>query len=215
MEVSKYCSSFKKGDRSNPDNYRPVYPLPVYVVSCLSMLFTRIYSHIWRSTTYCAGEEQHGFQQNRSCETQLIGTVNDIAENMNAGKQTDVILLDFSKAFDKIPHRIHLCHKLSHFGINGALLEWIKSFLNDRSQQVIVNEEKSSTSKVTSGVLQGTVLAPLLFLCFITKDLSSSIKLYADDVLIYRCINSDDDCRILQRDLLYPWKLGTQVEYVF
>ena len=87
-------------------------------------------------------EEQHGFQQSRSCETQLIGTVNDIAENMNADKQTDVILLDFAKAFDKVPH-VHLCHELSHLEINGPLLEWIRSFLIDRTQQIIVNGEKA------------------------------------------------------------------------
>ena len=80
-----------------------------------------------------------------------------------------------------------------------------QKFLTDRTQQFIVNGEKSSVSTVTSGVPQGTVLAPLLFLCFIndiTKDISSSIKLYADDALIYRCIDSDDDCKLLQRDLL-------------
>ena len=106
-------------------------------------------------------EEQHRFQQNRSCETQLIATVNDIAENMNVGKQTDVILQDFAKAFDKVPHMC-LCHKLSQLGINGSLLEWIKNFVSGRTQQVIVNGEKISISAVSSGVPQGTVLAPLL-----------------------------------------------------
>jgi len=119
------------------------------------------------------------------------------------GKQTDVILLDFAKAFEKVPHE-RLCHKLSHLGINGPLIEWIRCFLTDRTQQVVINGRKSSTSTVSSGVPQGTVLAPLLFLCFIndiTKDISSTIKLYADDVLIYRRIISIDDCKVLQRDL--------------
>ena len=153
---------------------------------------------------------------NRSCETQLIATVNDIAENLDTGKQTDVILLDFSKAFDKVAH-MRLCYKLRHLGINGSLLEWIKCFLTDRTQRVIVNGERSSLSEVSSGVPQGSVLGPLLFLCYIndiTSGVSSSIKLYADDVLIYRIINTEDDCEILQRDLdslqswAYKWNMS-------
>ena len=88
-------------------------------------------------------EEQHGFRQCRSCETQLIATVHDLAENLNCGNQTDVILLDFTKAFDKVPHG-RLCHKLYHLGINGSLLLWIKCFLTDRQQQVIINGKISS-----------------------------------------------------------------------
>ena len=95
-------------------------------------------------------------------------------------------------------------HKLYYLAINGSLLSWIKCFLTDRQQQVIVNGEISSLPSVTSGVPQRTVLAPLLFLCYIndiTKDISSNIKLYADDVLIYNIINSEEDCVKLQKDL--------------
>ena len=201
-KIANIVPVFKKGDRSNPGNYRPVSLTCVCGKILEHVIYSHIFSHLKRYNILC--DEQHGFQQNRSCETQLIGTVNEIAENMNEGKQTDVILLDFAKAFDKVPHA-RLCHKLSHYGINGALLKWIRSFLTDRTQQVIINGEKSSVSPVSSGVPQGTVLAPLLFLCYIndiTKNISSSIKLYADDVLIYRRIDSDDDCRLLQRDLL-------------
>ena len=135
--------------------------------------------------------------------------MNDLAENLNAGNQTNIILLDFTKAFDKVPHG-RLCHKLYHLGINGPLLTWIECFLTNRQQQVIVNGETSSPSLVTSGVPQGTVLAPLLFLCYIndiTKNINSTIKLYADDVLIYTTINSESDCKNLQKDLdtLQAW----------
>ena len=105
---------FKKGDRSNPGNYRPVSLTCVCSNLLEHVIYSHIFSHLKKYKILC--EEQLGFQQNRSCETQLIGTVNDIAENMNAGKQTDVILLDFAKAFDKVPH-VHLCHKLSHLGL--------------------------------------------------------------------------------------------------
>ena len=124
---------------------------------------------------------------------------------------------DFSKAFDKVPHN-RLCRKLHHLGISGTLLAWIINFLSGRQQQVILNGETSQLSFVTSGVPQGTVLAPLLFLCYIndiTSKISSKIKLYADDVLIYRTINSKEDCRILQSDLsvLQNWALTWQMHF--
>ena len=128
---------------------------------------------------------------------------------MDIGKQTDVTLLDFSKSFDRVAH-MWLCHKLRHLGINGSLLEWIKCFLSEQIQRVIVNGQRSSPSVVLSGVPQGSVLGPLLFLCYnndITSGISSSIKLYADDVLIYRIIDNEDDCKMLHRDLdlLQTW----------
>ena len=111
---------------------------------CSKLLEHIIYSHISlhlkKYDILC--EEQHGFRTNRSCETQLISTVNDIAENLDAGKQTDVILLDFSKAFDRVAHK-RLCHKLCHLGINVSLLDWINHFLTGRTQRVIVNGEES------------------------------------------------------------------------
>ena len=95
-----------------------------------------IFSHLKKYDVLC--EEQNGFQMKRSCETQLLSTVNDIAENLDAGKQIDVMLLDFSKAFDRVAH-IHLCYKLHHLEINGSVLEWIKCFLLERTQRVVVN----------------------------------------------------------------------------
>ena len=192
---------FKKGERHNPSNYRPVSITCICSKLLEHIIYSHISLHLKKYDILC--EEQHGFRTNRSCETQLISTVNDIAENLDARKQTDVILLDFSKAFDKVAHK-RLCHKLCHLGINGSLLEWINCFLIGRTQRVIVNGEGSQFSKVSSGVPQGSVLGPLLFLCYIndiTSCVSSSIKLYADDILIYRVVNTEDDCKMLQRDL--------------
>ena len=120
-----------------------------------------------------------------------------------------MILLDFTKAFDKVSHK-RLCSKLAHYGIRGALLTWINDFLTGRTQRVTVNGCISDDTRVTSGVPQGTVLAPLLFLVYINdlpKNIVSSVKLYADDVLIYRTINSEQDHMILQQDLnmLQKW----------
>jgi len=135
--------------------------------------------------------------------------VNEFAECLNQRGQCDVLLLDFSKAFDKVSHSL-LYHKLSHYGIEGSLLSWLESFLNHRLQYVILDNQKSDTTWVLSGVSQGTVLAPLLLLIYI-NDLPSSIhnkiKLYADDVLLYSRITSSNDCVRLQQDLnlLVQW----------
>ena len=85
-------------------------------------------------------------------------TIHDLAQNLNNRKQTDVILLDFTKAFDKVSHK-RLCSKLAHYGIRGALLTWINDFLTGRTQRVTVNGCISDDTRVTSGVPQGTVLA--------------------------------------------------------
>ena len=105
--------------------------------------------------------------------------------------------------FNKVPHH-HLCLKLSHYGIRGGILFWIENFLTGRSQQVIVNGCSSNPTNVMSGVPQGTVVAPLLFLCYINdlpENVSSKVRLYADDVLIYNTIHSKEDCLMLQEDL--------------
>ena len=155
---------FKKGDRAAPSNYRPVSLTCICSKILEHIIYSHIFTHLTRYNILC--DQQHGFRHSRSCQTQLILTINDLAESLNRNEQTDVIFLDFSKAFDKVSH-LHIFHKLHHYGIRGDLLTWIKDFVVNRSQQVIVNGQQSDPTHVTSGVPQGTVLAPLLFLCFI------------------------------------------------
>ena len=101
---------------------------------------------------------QHGFRSKRSCESQLFITTEDIARNRDNNQQVDMFILDFSKAFDTIPHK-GLLKKLESYGINGNILSWLEACLTEREQQVTIEGEKSSTARVTSGVPQGPVLS--------------------------------------------------------
>jgi len=162
-------------------------------------------------------EEQHGFQAGKSCDSQLILTINDFANCLNENKQIDAIFLDFSKAFDRAPHK-KLFNKLSHYGIRSTMLAWIQDYLTDRSQNVILEGICSNTSFVTSGVPQGTVLAPLLFLYFVNDTpeiFHSKIRLYADDILLYSVIHSLNDCLHLQDDInnLLSWSKKWQLYF--
>ena len=192
---------FKKGSRSDPSNYRPI---------SLTCICSKIFEHIIYSclsnhleTYHILQDQQHGFRHHRSCETQLITTIHDLAQSLNHGGQCDVMLLDFCKAFDKVPH-LRLFYKLHHYGIRGSVLTWITDFLTDRSQRVILDNKESNPCSVLSGVPQGTVLAPLLFLIYINDlplHVSNKVRLYADDVILYSHIHSVNDCHNLQQDL--------------
>ena len=105
---------FKKGDHSLPSNYRPVSLTCICSKLLEHIMYSHIYSHFAKYDLLC--DQQHGFRQGRSCETQLLLTINDFSKSLNNNDQTDVVLLDFSKAFDKVSHQ-HLFHKLHHYGI--------------------------------------------------------------------------------------------------
>jgi hypothetical protein len=144
---------------------------------------------------------QHGFRSKRSCKTQLLEIVDDVSSNMSSGKQTNVLVMDFSKAFDKVSHSL-LIHKLNHYGIRGKTNTWIQNFLSDRTQAVVVDGETSNSISVESGVPQVSVLGPSLFLFYINdmpQGLSSTVGLFADDTIVYLTISSDTDAQTLVR----------------
>ena len=148
-------------------------------------------------------ELQHGFREKRSCETQLIMLVDELAKNKQSGKQTDLILLDFSKAFDKVAHE-KLLLKLHFYSIRGNTLNWIKDFLDNRTQSVILNGSNSDSIPVPSSVPQGSVLGPMLFLAYINDlpdHVKFSVRLFADDTAMYLAVNAQTDSEILQKDL--------------
>ena len=155
-------------------------------------------------------QEQHGFRRHHSCESQLLGLLDDLTDNLEKGKQTDALIMDFSKAFDKVCHSL-LVHKLEQYGIIGKVNHWISSFLADRKQAVVVDGVSSSLVPVESGVPQGSVLGPCLFLFYINDlpaDLTSTARLFADDTLCHKTITSPADQQALQNDLdlLVAWE---------
>ena len=146
---------------------------------------------------------QHGFRSGHSCETQLLTTIEDISRTLDMRKQVDMMILDFSKAFDTVPHR-KLLMKLDHYGIRDHTHEWIRQWLTTRKQRVVLDGEASSEVHVDSGVPQGTVLGPLMFLLYVNdigEGVNSEVKLFADDCLLYRTIESESDTKQLQEDL--------------
>ena len=201
---------FKKGDPLQANNYRPVSLTSIPCKLLEHIIHSHFMSHHKQHKILC--DNQHGFRKFRSCESQLIAVVDDLARNIDVGNQTDLILLDFSKAFDKVNHK-SLLKKVRHYGMRNHVYNWLESFLTNRSQQVQIDGSLSEPADVLSGVPQGTVLGPLLFLLYINDlpkyvSTGTEVRLFADDSALYRTIKSPQDHIILQNDLdsLQKWE---------
>ena len=210
---------YKKGDKHNPANYRPVSLTSITCKLLEHIVHSSISSHLQEHNILIPN--QHGFRKSHSCDTQLTLTVNDLASTLDKrpGSTIDMAILDFSKAFDTVPYE-RLLSKCHAAGIRGKTLSWIRSFLTNRRQRVLVSGSGSSWRPVTSGVPQGTVLGPLLFLIYIndiTDDLSpdTTARLFADDCIIYRTITQPTDRTMLQQDLnhLHLWSQKWQMHF--
>ena len=206
---------YKKGSKHLAVNYRPVSLTCICSKVMEHIVASQICRHLKKHDILA--KNQHGFRSGLSCETQLLEFVHDLHWHNYRGFQVDAEVMDFSKAFDKVPHN-RLLYKLDEYGISGDTLLWTKSFLSGRSQVVVVDGATSSTVPVTSGVPQGSVLGPLLFLVFINdinSNISSQIRLFADDTIIYRAIKSAADQIALQEDLnkLEQWAKEWQMEF--
>ena len=199
---------FKGGPRDQPKNYRPV-ALTSHIIKVFEKVVVKNLTSFLESHNYM-NENQHGFRSKRSCLSQLLAHYENILSALEHNRSADVIYLDFAKAFDKVDHGI-LMHKMKSFGITGQIAIWIHNFLSGRRQQVAVDNTISSESPVISGVPQGTVLGPLLFLILIS-DINqnvrySTVSSFADDTRVFKEISTHDDCMKLQNDLqhIYNW----------
>ena len=152
---------FKKGDRSKPANYHPVSLTAICCKQLEHIIVSNTLQHL--NDHNILTDNQHGFRRGRSCETQLIITTDDFARSLDKSAQIDVAVLDFSKAFDRVPHQ-RLLSKIEYYGVRGNTKRWIASFLRGRCQRVVVDGSSSGPSNVISGVPQGSVLGPLLVL---------------------------------------------------
>lgn len=195
-KVAKITPLFKTGSHTNIDNYRPIS-----VLNILSKVVERVFYN--QLTNYLENnkllsEHQYGFRRSRSTRNAVTRLVDNIRQNMDEGNLTGALFMDLRKAFDTVNHAC-LLQKLPYYGIIGTELEWISSYLFQRSQAVLYDGTLSESEFITHGVPQGSILGPLLFVLLI-NDLPLQLKhcrvlMYADDTVIY---HSDKSLQIIE-----------------
>ena len=186
LKIAKVISLFKTGNPELPLNYRPISLLPIFSKILEKLMYRRLYRFLEHQKVLYS--LQFGFQENHSIDRALVSLTEAVRNTLDNKRLGCGIFIDLQKAFDTVNHRI-LLSKLEHYGVHGCALEWFRSYLPDRKQYVSVNGSNSDLLSITSGVSQGSVLGPLLFLIYI-NDLPNASKklifyLFADDTNIY------------------------------
>ena len=216
LKIGLVTPIFKGGNKTLPKDYRPV-TLTSHVIKIFEKIVCcRITEYLNKITAWNAN--QHGFRKGRSCVSQLLDHFHKIVDALEANKSVDIIYLDFCKAFDKVDHEV-LLEKLINIGISGRALRWIGQFLIGRKQAVVVDGATSSFSDVGSGVPQGSVIGPLLFLIHVSdidfKLQHSEAASFADDTRLIKSVGTADDCTNFQADLdsIYEWAESNKMTF--
>ena len=214
-KVAEVRPIFKKGDKTQPGNYRPVSLTAIVCKLFESFFRDALYEHIVKNKLL--SNHQFGFCKGRSCVSQLLVTIHKWMSCLDRNNPVDAVYLDLSKAFDTVPHN-KLLHKLKGYGISGNVLKWITDFLTGRTQYVSVNGSQSAETPVTSGVPQGSVLGPILFIYYINDMpdiVECFIKIFADDAKTSNEVSSVEDSVLLQGSLdnLSTWTTDWGVNF--
>ena len=201
--VQLYIPLPKGPNRSSPSGYRPISLLPIVSKTLEKHVSTRVRDHL--AITTPISSSQWGFMPERSTTSALITVVNEWLQALDAGNEICVIFFDVRKAFDSVPH-IPLLNRLAEIELPPAIIRWLKNYLTDRVQFVAIEGAQSDILPVISGVPQGSVLEPLLFITYINDIAAlvsegSKINMFADDIALYRIIKSPLDYAMLQKDI--------------
>ena len=183
-KLGKIVALFKKGAKTDPGNYRPVSLTSIICKLMEKLVRNQIVEHMTKNKLFSS--KQFGFISGRSTTLQLLKVMDEWTEILDNGGKLDSVYMDFMKAFDKVPHR-RLVKKMERYGINQSTINWVRNFLSNRKQKVSVNGTESRDHEVTSGIPQGSVLGPILFVIYINdmpENVFAETYLFADDTKI-------------------------------